>query len=91
MTSQTRQNLITIHTLPNISRRKGNQTMKIGQLQEYNMRNTFLEKSYTKCGGEASSIKNENWAYLGINSLKCYKVYLLYVQVEVYQNILKLR
>ena len=91
MTSQTRQNLITIHTLPNISRRKGNQTMKIGQLQEYNMRNTFLEKSYTKCGGEASSIKNENWAYPGINSLKCYKVYLLYVQVEVYQNILKLR
>ena len=65
--------------------------MKIRQLQEYNMRNTFLEKSYTKCGGEASSIKNENWAYPGINSLKCYKVYLLYVQVKVYQNILKLR
>ena len=27
--------------------------MKIGQLIEYNMRNTFVEKSYTKCGGEA--------------------------------------
>ena len=27
--------------------------MKFGQLTEYNMRNIFLEKSYTKCGGEA--------------------------------------
>ena len=33
-----------------------NQTMKFGQLTiiEYNMRNIFLEKSYTKCGQEAS-------------------------------------
>ena len=28
--------------------------MKIGQLVEYNIRNIFLEKSYTKCGGETS-------------------------------------
>ena len=28
--------------------------MKSGQLIEYNMRNIFLQKSYTKCGGEAS-------------------------------------
>ena len=27
-------------------------TMKFGQLIEYNMRNIFVEKSYTKCGGE---------------------------------------
>ena len=26
--------------------------MKFGQLIEYDMRNTFLEKSYAKCGGE---------------------------------------
>ena len=26
--------------------------MKFGQLIEYNMRNTFLETSCTKCGGE---------------------------------------
>ena len=26
--------------------------MKFGQLIEYNMRNIFLEKSYTKCDGE---------------------------------------
>ena len=32
---------------------KGNKTMKFDQLMEYNMRNTFLEKSYTKCGGQA--------------------------------------
>ena len=41
--------------LPNISRNKGNQTMKFGQLTECNMRNIFLEKSFTKCGGETSS------------------------------------
>ena len=26
--------------------------MKFGQLTEYNMRNVFLENSYTNCGGE---------------------------------------
>ena len=26
--------------------------MKFGQLIEYNMRNIFVEKSYTKCGGK---------------------------------------
>ena len=26
--------------------------MKFGQLLEYNMKNIFVEKSYTKCGGE---------------------------------------
>ena len=43
---------IAIHILLNISRSKGIQTMKFGQLIEYNMKNIFLEKSYTKCGGE---------------------------------------
>ena len=28
--------------------------MKFGQLIEYNMRNTFIQKSYTKWGGEDS-------------------------------------
>ena len=54
MTSQLGQKTILIHILPNISRSKGNQTMKFGQLIECNMRNIFLEKSYTKCGGETS-------------------------------------
>ena len=38
--------------MPNISRSKDNQTVRLGQLIEYNMRNIFLEKSYTKGGGE---------------------------------------
>ena len=37
-----------------ISRSKGNQTMKVGQLIEYNMKNVFLEKSHKKCDGETS-------------------------------------
>ena len=35
-------------------RGKDNQTMKFGQLMEHNMRNIFLEKSYTKCGIETA-------------------------------------
>ena len=41
-----------IHIFPNILRSKGNQTTKYYQLIEYNMRNNFLEKLYTKCGRE---------------------------------------
>ena len=52
MTSLLGYQTIVIHVLPNISRSKGNQILKFGQLIEYNTRNIFLEKSYTKCGGE---------------------------------------
>ena len=52
MTTQPGEQTIAMHILPNVSRSKGNQTMKFGQLIEYNMRNIFLEKSCTKCGGE---------------------------------------
>ena len=55
MTSQTGQQIITIHILLNISRSKGHQATKFDQVIEHNMRNNSLEKSYTKCGGEASS------------------------------------
>ena len=51
MTSQPGKQIIAIHILPNISRRKGNQAMKFGNLIEYN-RNIFLEESYTQCGKE---------------------------------------
>ena len=50
MTSQPGKQTIAINVLPNISESKGNQTMRFGQLTEYNMRNIFLEKSYTSCG-----------------------------------------
>ena len=52
MTLQPGKLTIAIHILPNILRRKSNQTMKLSQLIEYNMRKTFLETSYTKCGRE---------------------------------------
>ena len=54
MTFQPGQQTILIHILPNISRSKADQTMKFGQLIEYNMTNIFLEISCTKCGGETS-------------------------------------
>ena len=52
MTSQPGQQTMAIHMLPNVSRNKGNQAMTFGQVIEYNMRNNFVEKSYTKCSGE---------------------------------------
>ena len=45
MTSQPNYQAIVMHTLPNILRRKSNQTVKPGQLLEYNIRHIFLEKS----------------------------------------------
>ena len=61
--------------------------MKFGQFIEYNMRNIFLEKSYTKCRGETISRpfpKNQNIAYLWINSLKFYATcfYSIYAKLE---------
>ena len=55
MTSQPDYQAIAIHILPNISRTKGIQTVKFGQLIEYNIRNIFFEKSYTKCSEETIS------------------------------------
>ena len=54
MTSQLGQQTIVIHILLNISRSKGNQTIKFYQLIECSMGNIFIEKLYTKCGGETS-------------------------------------
>ena len=52
MTSQPGKQTIAIQILLNISGKKGNQTMEFGQLIKYNMKNIFIEKSYTKCGRE---------------------------------------
>ena len=38
--------------MTNISRNKGNQTIKLVQLIEYNMRNIFVEKFYKKRDGQ---------------------------------------
>ena len=48
MTSQSGKKTIAINILPNILRSKGNPTMIFAQLIENNMKNIFLEKSYTK-------------------------------------------
>ena len=42
MTSQPGQQTIAIDILPNISRNKGKQTMKLGQLVVYNKKNIFF-------------------------------------------------
>ena len=51
MISQSWRERIAIHILSNTLRSKGNQAMKFDQLIEHNMRNMrniFLEKSYSK-------------------------------------------
>ena len=63
--------------LPNISRSKGNQKMKFGQLIEYNMKNIFV-KNHTQNVLEKlfPDLKIQNWEYLWINSVKVKRVYL---------------
>ena len=48
MTLSTEKQIITKHRKPNISRIKGNHTMKFGQLIKYNMKKTFLQRSCKK-------------------------------------------
>ena len=48
MMSQPGLQTIAIHILPNISKSKGNQAIKFGQLIEYKKRNIFLKKLYQK-------------------------------------------
>ena len=79
--------IIMMHALPSISENKGNQTVKFGQFIGYNMKNIFLEKSYTKCGagdGLRTSKKSKlsiSWCH---QSEYLYGLLLLYVQVENY-------
>ena len=54
MTLQTGKQITAIYLLSNILKNKDNQTIKLSQLLEYSMRNIFLEKSCTKCSGEAT-------------------------------------
>ena len=44
MTPQPGLQTVTIHILPNISQSKDNQTMKLGQLIEYNKRSISVQK-----------------------------------------------
>ena len=91
MTSQPGKQTIAIHILPNFSRRKGNQTMRFGQLIKHNPRNVFLENSFTKCDGETIpkpfSKKSKLSISLDQQSEVFYSFILLYVQVEGYQGV----
>ena len=95
MTSQPGKQTIAIHILPNISRSKGNQTTKFGQFIEDNMRNIFLENSNAKYGREAIprpfSKKSKLRISLDQRSEIIIQFVLLNIQVDEYQNILKLR
>ena len=48
MTSQRRKQITAIQILLNISNDIGNQRMKFGQLEKYNMKNIFIGKYFTK-------------------------------------------
>ena len=64
--------------------------MKVGQLTEYNMRKNFLEKLYKKCGGPFYK-KSKRSMFVDQHSKMLWNLSLMYVQVEVHQNIFKLR
>ena len=88
MTSQTGR-----HIFPNIFRSKGDQTMKFDQLTEYNMWD-ILEKPYTKVVEKLVPdllLKNQNSAYLLINSMTCYTVCFYWmsklISTQIYQNL----
>ena len=51
--------------------------MKYGQLTECNMKNIFLKKSYTKCGGETIPKPFSKWSKLSMSLDQYSKVYVL--------------
>ena len=81
--------------MANISKSKGNQTTKFGQLIEHNKRNIFLEKYFTKWAEVTSprrfTKKSKSTTSLNQQSKILYSLFLLFGQVEDYQNILKVR
>ena len=67
MTSKPGKQTITINILPNNAKKEKESDSDIGKLIECNMRKIFLEKSFTKCGGETilkPFLKNQNCLYL---------------------------
>ena len=75
----TSKQTIAIHIFTNISKSKDNQALKFGQLIEYNIRNIFLEKSYTKWGRETIPRPFSKKSKLRISLDQCSKVlYILF-------------
>ena len=92
MTPQPGTQSLVVHTLSNISKSKGNQTLKSGQLIEYKMKHNSW-KIMSNCGGEtfprpfSKKIKIEYISESIVYSL--YSLFLLYVKlraIEVYWN-----
>ena len=93
MASQSGKQTIAIHMLPNISGRKDNQTVKFGRLIQYNMRNNFLEKAYTKYDGKTFhrffSKKSQSSLPPDQKSKALHSLFSLYVKlkaIEIYRN-----
>ena len=86
MTSQHGKQTILTPILLHISRSKGNQTMKFGQLTEYNLENIFLEKSCTKSGGETNPRPLSKKYNLNISldqqSKVLYNLFLVYTKLR---------
>ena len=78
--------IITIRILPNISRRKDNQTMAFSQLIKRNMKNIFLEKSYTKCSRETSPRPFSNKSKLTISLGQQPKILIAKIYLIVYPS-----
>ena len=69
--------------------------MKFDQLIEYDMRDTLFEQAFTEYGGQISPKTFLKKSKLSISfnqqsEVSC-SLFLLYVQVENYKNILQLR
>ena len=90
MTSQPGKQTTAIHILPNISRSKSNQTLKFDQLIDYNKRNIFLEKSYTKCAGDTIprplSKISKLYKDLDQQSKVLYSLFLLYAKFRAIER-----
>ena len=86
MTSQPREQTITIHILPNILRSKGNQVIKFGQLIECNMANNNSSKIIHKICLETIARTFSKKSKL----TRSLKFFIAYQVVEGYRNILQL-
>ena len=73
-----------MHLLPNISKNKGNETMKIDHLIECKMRNIALQKPDTKFGTETSPRRFSDTLRLSVSlnqlSKIAYYLFLLYAK-----------
>ena len=74
--------------MTDISRSKDNQAMKFGQFIEHNLRNIFLEKPYTKCGGETIPRTFFKKSKLSISlDQYCKALYILFLLFTKLRNI----